>query len=49
MRFMRDVGLDDRQIVGMPIGGDDRYPKGLEPARYCYRQCKNGHLTAVRN
>lgn len=34
MRFMRDVGLDDGQIVEMLIGDDGKYPKGLEPARY---------------
>lgn len=34
IRFMRDVGMDDGQIVEMLIGDDGRYPKGLEPARY---------------
>lgn len=34
VRFMRDVGLDDGQIVEMLIAEDGRYPKGLEPERY---------------
>ena len=34
VRFMRDAGLDDAQIVGMLIAEDGKYPKGLEPARY---------------
>lgn len=31
---MRDVGLDDGQIIEMLIGDAGKYPKGLEPARY---------------
>ncbi|UOO77998.1 replication initiation factor domain-containing protein [Neisseria sp. Dent CA1/247] len=34
VRFMRDVGMEDGQIVEMLIAEDGRYPKGLEPARY---------------
>lgn len=34
VRFMRDVGMDDAQIVEMLIAEDGKYPKGLEPARY---------------
>lgn len=34
VRFMRDVGMEDSQIVEMLIAEDGRYPKGLEPARY---------------
>lgn len=34
VRFMRDVGLSDGQIVEMLIAEENRYPKGLEPERY---------------
>lgn len=34
VRFMKDVGFDDGQIVEMLIAEEGRYPKGLEPERF---------------